>query len=491
MPTLRKIALIAFALSLLLFKFVKTASAQPATNLKKIDQFLQQKLQTSNIPGFAIAIVDRDRIVFSKGYGHDGNNKPVTDETPFAIASLSKAFTAMAVMQLAEAGKVNLDSGIRQYIPSIGHKADRITVRQLLNQTSGFSDIVYPELSFYKQPENLEAVIENLSKVELASKPGEKFHYHNPNYQVLAKLVEAASGDDFSHYLRNNIFTPLQMKHTAAASNTKNFYSLPAADLPLGYASIFGYRHKMRELNWFVKGSAGMISTADDMAHAIIMYLNKGNFKGTHVLSPKEIETMQTPPGRTTNGYGMGWFITDKNNFSHTGILWTSQSEQLIMTKQGYGIVILFNSGLNAFQDYSSFTRGIADILNHKDPEVSSIPTIAYEIFTLLLVIVALLSGVRRLGRMKNRQDKFRRRSNFQTRFRMALRLLPLIIFLFIPQLITLISGRVLNWERVFWMMPGVVIWLGIVAIFNIIIVTFRISSTLRINRNLSRTNQQ
>lgn len=453
--------------------FTEEANAQQDTLQQKLDTYLRHKLAKGNIPGFSVAIVHGNKIVFSKGYGKTGENQPVTDDTPFAIASLSKSFTAMAIMQLSEAGKIKLDAPIAEYFSSLGENGKKITVRQLLNQTSGYSDLTFPELAFQQQPQSLRQAIERMKNVSLVSRSGEKFHYHNPNYQVLARLVEVVSGESFPTYLDKNIFIPLKMKHTVSLNGTKDLYTMQELNYTPGHVFLFGYPLVKKEPDWFIQGSAGMISTANDMAAWLIVNMNKGAFENHQLLSPEGIKEMQTP--YSGGSYAMGWISGDSTLIRHNGILWTSQAEQVIMKDKGYGIVILFNSGLSAFQDYGAFTRDIAEILTGGTPELSAFPTIGYEIITGLIAVIAIIMSCRRLTRGKQWRRKYAERSKFLSWLWLLLRLTPLALLLSIPQIGTSMSGRVLSWERIFWAMPSIVIFLSVVSVLNVIIVGLRI----------------
>ncbi|RYU93348.1 serine hydrolase domain-containing protein [Emticicia agri] len=448
------------------------AKAQAPEQIKLIDQYIQQNIDKNHIPGLSIAIVNKNQVVFSKGYGKDGNNRAIISSTPFAIASLSKAFTAMAVMQLVEAGKINLDTPVKNYIPTFqmaDSRANQITVRQFLNQTSGLSDVVYPELSFKQQPASTMNTIDNLKDVELDSKPGEKFHYHNPNYHVMAHLVEVVSREKFSDYMQKHIFTPLQMTHSANYHSTMEFQK----HLAQGNIFVFGQPVKLNEPNWFIEGSAGMVSTTSDLAKWLMMYLNKGEYKGQKLLSEKGIETMFSPPANSS--YGLGWFIDPQKNVSHSGVLWTYQAEQMILTKEGYGIVILFNSGINAFQDYHVFMQGVSHILTNQEANQPVMNDSIYELLMATFILLTLLLTFMRFRNMKTWVAKHRLKPSWVVTTENIIRLLPLAFLVLIPNLLTLLSHRVLSWERIFLMAPSVIIWLGVVAFCNLLIVVVRV----------------
>ncbi|GAB3515743.1 serine hydrolase domain-containing protein [Emticicia fontis] len=449
--------------------------AQTPEQLKKLDQFIQQNMDKNHIPGLSIAIVNKDQMVFSKGYGKDGTNRSIISTTPFAIASLSKAFTAMAVMQLVEAGKINLDAPVKQYIPSFkmaDSRADQITVRQLLNQTSGLSDVVYPELSFKQQPASTQNTIEHLKDVKLDTNPGEKFHYHNPNYHVMARLVEVVSQEKFADYLQKHIFSPLQMTNTSSHHSTLEFQR----KVPQGNIFVFGQAVKTNEPNWFIEGSAGLVSTTSDLARWLRLYLNKGEFQGQRIISAQGVETMFSHPANSS--YGLGWFVDGQKNVSHSGVFWTYQAEQMILTKEGYGIVILFNSGINAFQDYHTFMQGVSNVLTNQEPELPFMNDALYELLIATFIIVTLILTVFSFRNMKMWVIKHRQKPSWVVISKNIVRLLPLVLLILAPTLLTLISHRVLSWERIFLMAPSVIIWLGIVAFCNLMVV---ISRTIRL----------
>ncbi len=450
------------------------AKAQTDAQLKIIDQFVKKNIDKNHIPGLSIAIVNKNQVVFSKGYGKDGDNRAIISSTPFAIASLSKAFAAMAVMQLVEAGKINLDAPVRQYIPSFtmaDTRADKITVRQFLNQTSGLSDMVYPELAFKQQPASTGNTIDNLKDVKLNNNPGEKFQYHNPNYQIIAHLVEVVSQEKFADYLQKHLFAPLQMTHTSTYHNTLEIQKHVAK----GNIFVFGQPVKLNEPNWFVEGSAGMVSTTSDLAKWLMLYLNKGEYKGQRLLSEKGIETMFSTPANS--GYGLGWFVDSQKNVSHSGVFWTYQAEQMIMTKEGFGIIILFNSGINAFQDYHVFLEGVSNILANKEAEFPFMTDPLYELLMATFIILTLFLTFIRFRNLKMWVAKHRLKPSGVVISKNLVRLLPLVVLLLIPTLLTLIAKRVLSWERIFLMAPSVIIWLGIVALCNLMIVGARVVS--------------
>jgi CubicO group peptidase (beta-lactamase class C family) len=190
-------------LIVLTFHFRASAAQTPLE--RKIDRFMTHQMATQHIPGLALAITHENQVLHIKGYGKANAHQPVTPQTQFPIASLSKSFTAIAIMQLVETGQLDLDAPVQKYLPDFTladvKAASQITIRQLLNQSSGLSDLGFPESLLPQPATNLERV-KSLHRARLVAYPGTQFHYFNPNYDVLAQVVEVVSQQSFAEYLR-------------------------------------------------------------------------------------------------------------------------------------------------------------------------------------------------------------------------------------------------------------------------------------------------
>ncbi len=464
----------------LLFAGTGNAQAQSGNTVEKIDRYLTAKMASNKIPALAVAVVHSDSVIFSKGYGVTSDGKAVNADTPFPIASLSKAFTGVAVMQLVEEGKVVLDSPVVKYIPSFEIDDPRgasITVSQLLHQTSGLADTGFPDMTFKQQATNLDEVIVLLKKAKLVSKPGETFHYHNPNYEILAKLVEAVSGERFSSYLENHIFNPLEMNYTWDVPNTKSLYKEGIAK---GYTFFVGEPIVAKDPEWFVDGAAGVVSSSNDMANWLRVQLNKGRFKDTELLSAEGLALTHKAQSGNESSYAMGWNLNRDSSLYHGGILWTYSSEQMIYTNDGYGIVVLFNSGIKPLVDYYSFVDGIHEILEGQEPDVSSLPHWFFQVCGFLVFLIAFGFAVRRIFRVKEWYQKYNKRPLWLSWSYLLLRLLPLILLLSMSWITTMLSGRVLNWDGIFLMMSDFILGLGLIALANVLVVFVRLRYLFR-----------
>ena len=222
----------------------------------------------------------------------------VTPLTPFIIGSMSKSFTSLAVMQLVEAGTVELDTPVQRYLPWF-RVADptasvRITVRQLLNQTSGIpanSEHELKEGFLSTGNETLEQYVRSLKTFVLDRPVGASFEYANTNYSVLGLIVQTVSGQSYETYMQQHIFALLQMSHSFASKQDAR-----RDGLAQGYQLWFGFPVPtalpyLRDL----LPAGYLISTAEDMAHYLIAQMNGGRFENTAVLSPAGIATLHAP----------------------------------------------------------------------------------------------------------------------------------------------------------------------------------------------------
>ena len=209
--------LVCSALTLTLRRVAKPALAKPVsknTSDDAINTYIQEQMHRLNIPGVSLAIVTSEKIVHFRGFGraNPGGEAP-TPQTPFFIGSLTKSFTALAVMQLVEAGKVDLDAPVQRYLPWFGvadpQASAQMTVRHLLNQTSGLP-VLPGELvlaDFDDNPDAAKRQVRALSKLKITRPVGSKCEYSNLNYNVLGLIVEAASGESYADYIQSHVLT--------------------------------------------------------------------------------------------------------------------------------------------------------------------------------------------------------------------------------------------------------------------------------------------
>ncbi len=258
------ISILSITLALLPAVVVAQEIPPTAFDPAAIDHFVTEQMATQRVPGLALAITQGEEIFYLKGYGVAREQEAVTPQTQFLIASLSKSFTAVAVLQLVEAGQIELDAPVQRYLPEFtladAAAAQTITVRQLLNQVSGLGDVVFPEMRL-PAPATLTERITQLQRTQLAAPPGTTYQYFNVNYQILALLVEVVSGQPFSAYLQDHLFTPLKMNHTSNLMSSRDLAQIPAS-LAQGHLLAFGEPLASGVERGFLGGSGGVVSTA-------------------------------------------------------------------------------------------------------------------------------------------------------------------------------------------------------------------------------------
>jgi len=283
------------------------ASATAATyNITNSIDALFGQYNRPDSPGASVAIIHKGKIVFAKGYGLANleEKTPCGTNTSFRLASVTKQFTAMAVMILAERKKLSLDERLSDFFPEFPAYGRQITVRHLLTHTSGLSD--YEDLI----PKGTQiAVLDRdvLRLLMLQDKtefpPGSKYRYSNSAYALLALIVEARSGNTFAQFLKQNIFLPLKMNHTLA-------YQQGLSVIPnraFGY-SLEGTRFQRTDqsLTSSVLGDGGIYSSVADLSKwDQALYTTK-------LVSEKMLRLAFTPAIETDHpgsGYGFGWYI--------------------------------------------------------------------------------------------------------------------------------------------------------------------------------------
>lgn len=223
---------------LFLIRITPASAVSSTPNFADVDSFIRREMQATNLPGLALAIVHREQVVYMQGYGRaDSLGKPVTPQTPFMLASVSKTFVSLAVMQLVEAGKVNLDMPVQAYLPWFRVADDKassqITVRMLLNHTSGIPGSA--GMYYFVSDASMEAQARALSTVKLDRPVGRTYEYANPTYAVLALIVQEVSSESFENYLQSHIFNPLKMTNSFTSKDEAVKHGLAT-----GYTFAFG-----------------------------------------------------------------------------------------------------------------------------------------------------------------------------------------------------------------------------------------------------------
>lgn len=347
-------------LSLLL---VCSATAAAQADLQRrfalIDKYVAETMAQQSVPGIAIAIARDGKIIYAKGFGFaDLENKiPFTPQTVSRIGSVSKTFTAAAVMQLVEQGKINLDAEVQTYMPTFPKKKWPVTVRQLLCHQGGIRHYRGAEMLSNTRYDSVEAALAIFRDDDLINEPGTAFSYTTYGYNLLSRVVEAASGETFPDYLRRHIIEPLGLKQTYLDDKQRIIpgrarnYSKPKN------GEIENVPQVDQSNKW---GGGGLLSTVEDMiryAHA---------YDSDRLLKAATIQQMftaqKTRDGKATN-YGLGWATANENGrrrIEHTGGSVGATSALSKYPDQGITIAVLVNCD---HYGAPQFRAGVAKIL--------------------------------------------------------------------------------------------------------------------------------
>lgn len=273
-------------------------SAPETTRSQKLDAEVG-KAASHSTPGLGVVIVKDGKVVYRtfRGIADMDSKQPLSDKTPFYIASLGKQFTAISIMMLAERGKLSYDDKVTKYFPELTFAGD-MTIRQLLTHTSGMIDhldVVKDDVKGWKNSD----VIDLLKRENrVLFPPGDKFSYNNSGYVVLSMIVEKVSGKTFADFLEKNVFDPLGMENT--------FVATEGAKIPgraRGYSSTEG-KWSPSDYDAFTTGGGGIYSTLADMEKWDRSFYEKPLIKS-------ETLKLASTPAVLNNGkptpYGFGW----------------------------------------------------------------------------------------------------------------------------------------------------------------------------------------
>ncbi len=390
-----------------------------APDMAAIDGYVRSEMAVQRIPGLALGIVQGDRITHMRGFGEaDSSGRAVSPKTPFVIGSLSKSVTALAVMQLVEAGEVALDTPVQRYIPwfrvADEHASTQITVRHLLNQTSGLS--TKTGRSFQGNDDTsddaLEQAVRELSSAQLTTPVGATHQYSTINYSVLGLIVQTVSGQPYETYVQRHIFGPLEMR----SSFTSEAEAEPQG-LATGHRYWFGRPAAANEsYNRGLLPAGYLISSAEDMAHYLIAQLNGGRYKGAAVLSPSgtaELHRAAVPTPEADTSYGMGWFVGPVNGIPavfHQGETFNYHANIVLLPGTDQGVVVLMNAenSVDLFLRgrMGTVAEGVASLLVGQEPPSPPSSTGVFVAYTGLFgaIVLQVVGMIRSIVALRRRR---------------------------------------------------------------------------------------
>ena len=355
---------------------------QRSAAIRNVDQYLQNYLERTPVPGFAIAIVEDDQVIYNKAYGveREGYANPMTPNSILAIDALARGFTAMAVLQLVDQGKLNLDDPVTDYIPwfqtSNKDFSDQVTIRMCLSNTSGIPPQFESKPTLDDQ-DGLRDFIASFEQHVIKRRPGMSHEYCDEGYSIIHYIIESISGLDYADYIEQKILTPLGMSNSSAIYQ-EDLNILHGHEMDLAACRPAVYARP--DPNFTAAGSQ-FYSTTEDLSHYMIALINGGYYKGKQVISKAGLaelfKTNTSFEGLGTmlggNGidiqYALGWMgmsIEDRDIMIHTGGNGKSGAILGINIAKNQAFVILFNADVNRFDrfEYPGMEHAVNNVIH-------------------------------------------------------------------------------------------------------------------------------
>lgn len=356
-------------------QFVYGQTKQEKTTLKQVDAYVSEYYPRYS-PGCAVLIAKNGHIIYEKGFGMANLelNVPVKSETVFRIGSITKQFTAIAILQLVEQGKIALNDSIQKYIPKYHYKGKTITIENLLTHTSGikgYEGIDAEVPNAIRVDFSPEILIDSLDKLPLDFPPSTKYTYSNSNYFFLGKVIEEVSGMNYQTYLKQHIFLPTGLSST--------YYDNPdeiIKNRANGYTNVSGEYKNAGFISMSTVYSAGaLLSNVKDLYR-----WHQALYNGELIQSEtfqKAIKPFRFQDG-TFSEYGYGFFIRKENDgksIGHGGAIDGFRAVEIYYPEKDLYIVLLCNSEqdnfLELFSNISQIVIGNGTPTIYKDFKIS------------------------------------------------------------------------------------------------------------------------
>ncbi|MEU1588086.1 serine hydrolase domain-containing protein [Micromonospora sp. NPDC005710] len=357
------------------------ANPSAVDELAATERYLRSYVEQTGAPGLAYAVIRGDEVLQRGAWGVDGDGRPITTQTPFLLGSTSKSFTALAVAQLVEAGRVDLDTTASTYLPWLrlgdADTTRTVTVRHLLTHTSGLPQVWSTDLTdrYDNRPGALARSVRDLARVRPTTAVGRTYQYSDANYMILGALVENVTGDTFGGYLRRHVLDPLQMTHSAATADEAR-----AVGIPPGHRYYAGRPQRLSTPFDNAGVPYGFLAASlDDLSHYAIAQLNDGRYGGTRILGSQATRQLHTGTVSTGHGtYGFGWKNSTLDGVG-TRIVWHAGATPDFFTHivlapdQNLAVIIMTNVyGLHMDAPLSAGAFNLARILSGGTPATAT-----------------------------------------------------------------------------------------------------------------------
>ena len=354
-------------LLLLVLSIGKIQAQNFKTQVAKAEAGIKEVMDSSNVVGFSVAVVKHHKIIYTHSFGLKDikKNIPLTDNSIFRIASISKSFTATSIMQLVEAGKLSLDDDFSKLVgfqvrnPKFPNTV--ITLRMIMSHTSSVNDSQgYFSLDVIDPAKN-----KDFAKCYNDYEPGKGYAYCNLNFNMTGAVIEKTAGERFDLYVKHHILDPLGLYggycvDSLDKSRFATLYEYNTDSFKL-IAATAAYNPRSEEIKNHVLGvttpifspTGGMKISATDLAKYMIMHSQKGKYKGVRIISENSATQMQTKLS-DEEGYGLALETTEKLipgevMCGHTGSAYGLYSAMFFNAQKDFGIVVISNGIGNTY----------------------------------------------------------------------------------------------------------------------------------------------
>jgi CubicO group peptidase (beta-lactamase class C family) len=316
----------------------RAQGADVAKKLEGFDAYMQQTLKDWNTPGVGVGIVVGDKLAFAKGYGYRDHEKklPFTTKTMQPIASNSKLFTAVAAGMLVEEGKLAWDKPIRDSVPEIQFYNDQlnsnVTLRDMLSHRTG---VTRHDLIWFKSPFTREELFEKLKYLEPQEPMRTTFLYNNLMFAAVGQIIEIKSGKKWEDFVRERIFTPLDMSttcYTIADMLKQPDYGVPFREKRDSFEL---YKIPYYQDTEGVAPAGAVISNIDELSHWLIALMNEGKYNGKQVLPAGALKATLQPAIALPNAGGEALGFWELINSAYGMGRWTASYRGKLLTYHG------------------------------------------------------------------------------------------------------------------------------------------------------------
>jgi len=356
------------------------------SQIEMLEQEISELMREFKIPGFAIGIVKDDKPFYAKGFGARNleKNLPFTEDTLFGIGSISKSFSTIAIMQLVEQGKIDLQDPVNKYLNlKLGDDSNPIKICHMLSHSSGIPELDGNIIAIARQLGSFGTIIPmssvndfllhmNNATSEIFDKPGKYFFYNNDMFTCAGLIIENITGIEYYEYIKNYILMPLKMNRSIyLREDFQKDKNILTGYLPSEESKPF--KTSDHPFDKFIYAPGGLLTSAKEMQNYIIMLIQGGKFQDSEILQKSSIEEMWKPYIRTPYGaedawYCLGWVserFLGHRLIQHGGNVATSSAYLAIIPEEKMGVIV--GANCDASSVLGAIARKVLGILLNED----------------------------------------------------------------------------------------------------------------------------